>query len=136
MSGNAILYLATSGWQRWMLPRDFPVLDRAADSYARRDSGLLRAIDQLLVKTDRGQIRREASPRASAINNQSVKTTESGGVAGHDAGKTIKGRQRHTLPYHHPAEIRQFFELYGFRACQGGSACAPPRSSAKHQILK
>ena len=40
---------------------------------------------------------REASPTAGVIDSQSVKTTESGGISGYDAGKEIKGRKRHIV---------------------------------------
>lgn len=40
---------------------------------------------------------RKPDPSAAILDSQSIKTTETPGVRGYDAGKKVKGRKRHIL---------------------------------------
>jgi putative transposase len=93
---NAILYLVRTGCQWRLLPHDFPPWSTMHTWYRRfRRDGTWERINEALRQQVRLRAGRHPSPRTSAADSQSVKTTSQGGPKGFDNGKKVGGRKRH-----------------------------------------
>lgn len=95
---DGLFYLVRTGcqWRHLPPPPAFPPW-RTVYGYMRAflQDGVWESIRHHVVVMLRESAGREASPSAAIIDTQSVKTTESGGPRGWDAGKRLNGRKRH-----------------------------------------
>ena len=99
---NAILYLLRTGCPWRYLPRDsFPPRSTVYNIFRKfQRDGVWEAIWAELHMALRDRMGREASPSATVLDSQSIKSAEKGRQrhqVAYDAGKQVKGRKIHAL---------------------------------------
>lgn len=95
---NALIYLSRTGCQWRMLPHDLPPWEIVYYYFSRwRGDGTWERLNRELRIEVRVSEGRDPEPSAAILDSQSVKTSETSGVRGFDAGKNVNGIKRHML---------------------------------------
>jgi putative transposase len=93
---NAILYVARTGCQWRMLPKDFPNWSTVYGIFWRwRNDGTWQGIHDALREKVRRAVGKKSTPTVAIVDSQSIRSAEGGEERGYDAGKKITGRKRH-----------------------------------------
>ena len=95
---NAVFYVVRSGCAWRLLPREFPPWQTVYSRFRKwRRDGTWERVHGALRERCRIADGREPTPTGAAMDAQSVRTTDRGGVRGYDGFKKISGRKRHLL---------------------------------------
>jgi putative transposase len=103
---DAVFYLARTGASWRMLPHDFPPWKLVSYYfYTWRDAGVWEQLHDTLRRDVRRLLDREETPSGAILDSQTVKTTESGGPKGYDAGKKNRRPQAARAGRHARADL-------------------------------
>ena len=96
---NAMLYRFKTGCQWKMVPRDFGIPWKTLYNWHEKfvRLGTRRRVREAMIGPMQVAMGRDAGPLTGTLDSRTVKSAESAGRAGYDAGKKLAGRKRHVV---------------------------------------